>query len=111
MANIDVVQGYVFRSTRLIVRVRAAYTQSLLTKTLRIRFNSEPSKPDGKTESNVKEEKNDKEKPEVQQTKVGLIYNLMSSDLETLVNARDLFLLIGMCPIQIIFAIVSLVNL
>src|SRR5947207_14518273 len=76
---------------RLIVRVKAAFTQSLLLKTLRIRFNAEMTKADDVTSKDAKDGKV-KGKPKAEekygQSKVGKINNLFSSDLETLVNAR-----------------------
>jgi len=95
------------------VRVKAAYTQSLLKKTLRIRFNTDSKKDNEKDKEPEpkKGAKPEKKKAEIQQSKVGMIYNLMSSDLEALVNARDFFLLAALMPIELVFAVVVLYNL
>ena len=68
-------QGYVFNSTRLIVRMKSALTQAILQKTLKIRFTNDDKvvSADGKEEA---------------KSKVGMINNLMSSDLEVIADAR-----------------------
>ena len=75
--------------SRLIVRVKAALTQSLLIKTMKIRFNSAVSdeKKDNEVDANTKKDN------EVvhEQSKVGMINNLMSTDLEQLTDARYYF--------------------
>lgn len=45
------------------------------------------------------------------QSKVGMINNLMSTDLDTLTNAREFFMLVGSVPIEIIFAVIFLYDL
>lgn len=73
-------QGYIFNSTRLIVRMKAAFTQALLDKTLKIRFTTDEKVvgADGKEES---------------KSKVGMINNLMGSDLAMIADARYAFIL------------------
>lgn len=104
-------EAYIFNGTRLIIRVKAAFTQSLLEKTLKIRFTQDSIKDekdpkDPKTTS----VKGDKKAPP-SQSKVGMINNLMSTDLDTLTNAREFFLLVGSVPVEIIFAVVFLYDL
>lgn len=96
---------------RLVIRVKAAFTQSLLEKTLKIRFTQDS----GKDEKDPKDPKaaavkGDKKMPP-NQSKVGMINNLMSTDLDTLTNAREFFLLVGSVPVEIIFAVVFLYDL
>lgn len=66
---------------RLAIRVKAALTQSLLEKTLKIRFVSDSATKEGK-ENGMKKDGG----PE--KSKVGMINNLMSTDLDQLAEAR-----------------------
>lgn len=108
---------YIYHATRLVVRVKAAFTQSLLQKTLKTRFVYDSPK-DQKTDPNApKDPKDDDPKkakdaaPAPNQSKVGMINNLMSTDLDQLTNAREFFLLVGSVPIEIIFAVFFLYDL
>lgn len=67
------------------MRVKAALTQSLLMKTMKIRFTTSGEKKEGPADANTK-----KDKKEIvhEQSKVGMINNLMSTDLEQLTDAR-----------------------
>lgn len=71
-------QGYIFNSTRLIVRLKAAFTQALLQKTLKIRFTTDDKMPAS----------GEKGQPAETRSKVGMINNLMSSDLTQVSDAR-----------------------
>jgi hypothetical protein len=77
-------QGYIFNSTRLIIRLKAAFTQALLQKTLKIRFTTD-DKEAGKAGN----------QPSTRGSKVGRINNMMSSDLQQLADARYVFSPIG----------------
>lgn len=70
------------------MRIKAALTQSLLIKTMKIRFTTAPSE---KKEKSV--DANTKKDNEIvhEQSKVGMINNLMSTDLEQLTDARYYF--------------------
>ena len=71
--------------------MKAALTQSLLEKTLKIRFVSDSAKKEGKGDALKKDEANKKaEAPE--KSKVGMINNLMSTDLDQLSQARYAFI-------------------
>lgn len=98
---------YIFNSTRLIVRVKAALTQSLLLKTMKIRFTSAAS--NRKEDDSKGDTKKALTSPE--HSKVGMINNLMSTDLDQLTEARDFFLLIGSAPIELVFAVWFLYDL
>ncbi|RPB16599.1 hypothetical protein P167DRAFT_500063 [Morchella conica CCBAS932] len=101
-------EAYIFNATRLVIRVKAAFTQSLLEKTLKIRFTQDS----GKDEKDPKDPKAAAvKKTPPNQSKVGMINNLMSTDLDTLTNAREFFLLVGSVPVEIIFAVVFLYDL
>ncbi|ODQ52786.1 hypothetical protein SAICODRAFT_80947 [Saitoella complicata NRRL Y-17804] len=91
-------QAYVFTSTRLLVRVKSALTQELYQKTLRIRFAFSEEEAEAATTEQGK-------------SKVGTINNLMSSDIETITNTRDFFLLVVAAPVEIIVALVFLYQL
>ncbi|KAF8476090.1 hypothetical protein BDZ91DRAFT_689962 [Kalaharituber pfeilii] len=99
---------YVFNSTRLIVRVKAALTQSLLLKTLKIRFTAGTANKNGIDATGRSKEHDKTDAPDHQQTKVGMINNLMSTDLEQMTDARDFFLLFGSAPIELVLAVVFL---
>lgn len=105
---------YVFNSTRLIVRVKAALTQSLLLKTMKISFTSAASNKKDDASTAVGDESKEgtgKAFTSPEHSKVGMINNLMSTDLEQLTEARDFFLLIGSAPIELIFAVWFLYDL
>jgi len=94
-------QGYIFNSTRLIIRIKAAFTQALLVKTLKIRFTSDEKQQTEKGGS----------QPSATGSKVGRINNMMSSDLQQLADAREFFLLVGSVPIEIVLSVVFLYDL
>lgn len=75
------------------MRVKAALTQSLLLKTMKIRFISAASnkKGDVSTAAGGKSKKDtEKDLTPPEHSKVGMINNLMSTDLEQLTEARYL---------------------
>ncbi|PWW78291.1 P-loop containing nucleoside triphosphate hydrolase protein [Tuber magnatum] len=85
-------EAYVFQSNRVGIRVKAALTQSLLEKTLKIRFTADSvSKEEKQGTAEIDKGKKDKAKPEEdhQKSRVGRINNLMSSDLSQLSSARS----------------------
>jgi len=111
------------------VRVKAALTQSLLDKTLKIRFTADSvSKEEKRGVTKKGKGKKDKDESEEdhEKSRVGRINNLMSSDLAQLSSARsvsacsdleeviadifysDFFLLFGSVPIEIILSVVFL---
>ncbi|KAA8907557.1 P-loop containing nucleoside triphosphate hydrolase protein [Sphaerosporella brunnea] len=100
IATAAVWQGYIFNSTRLIIRIKAAFTQALLEKTLKIRFTSDEK--DAEKAGN---------QPSSMGSKVGRINNMMSSDLQQLADAREFFMLVGTVPIEIILAVIFLYDL
>lgn len=102
-------EAYVYNATRLVVRVKAAFTQSLLRKTLKTRFVYDSPKDQKDDPKNSVEGK--KDAPPPNQSKVGMINNLMSTDIDQLNGAREFFLLVGSVPIEIIFAMVFLYDL
>jgi hypothetical protein len=65
------------RGSRLIIRFKAAFTQALLQKTLKVRFTSDEK--DAEKAGN---------QPSKTGSKVGRINNMMSSDLQQLADAR-----------------------
>lgn len=103
-------EAYVYNATRLVVRVKAAFTQSLLKKTLKTRFVYDSPK-DQKDDVKDGGGEGKKEIPPPNQSKVGMINNLMSTDIDQLNGAREFFLLVGSVPIEIIFAMVFLYDL
>lgn len=75
------------------MRVKAALTQSLLLKTMKIRFTSAaPSKKEDASTAVGDESKESTKKSHTppEHSKVGMINNLMSTDLEQLTEARYL---------------------
>lgn len=74
-------QAYIFNATRVIIRVKGAFTQALLQKTLVLRLENEENA--GVKGKGVKGEAEAPKK-----SRVGMINNLMSSDLMTLTDAR-----------------------
>lgn len=102
-------EAYVYNATRLIVRAKAAFTQSLLKKTLKTRFVYDS--PKDQTDDVKDGGKGKKENLPPNQSKVGMINNLMSTDIDQLTGAREFFLLVGSVPIEIIFAMVFLYDL
>ncbi|RPA89809.1 hypothetical protein L873DRAFT_1831877 [Choiromyces venosus 120613-1] len=116
-------EAYVFQSNRVGVRVKAALTQSLLEKTLKIRFTADSvSKEETQGAPKKVKGKKDKDEPEEdhKKSKVGRINNLMSSDLAQLSSARcllliyfysDFFLVFGSVPVEILFSVVFLYGL
>ncbi|KAF8443446.1 hypothetical protein BGX38DRAFT_1095677, partial [Terfezia claveryi] len=122
IASASCFEFYVFNSTRLIVRVKAALTQSLLLKTMKISFTSAVSNKKEDASTAVRDESKEGTKKAFtspEHSKVGMINNLMSTDLEQLTEARyfrvfnilDFFLLIGSAPIELIFAVWFLYDL
>ena len=83
---------------RLIVRVKAALTQSLLIKTLKIRFTAATKKKKSGDATTTDTSAAGDVKPEGKLdadeglSKVGKINNLMSTDLEQLTDARYVYI-------------------
>jgi hypothetical protein len=78
-------QAYIFNATRLIIRVKGAFTQALLQKTLLLRIQNEENAV-GEKGKDAKDAKDSSAAPK--KSRVGMINNLMSSDLMTLTDAR-----------------------
>lgn len=74
------------------MRVKAALTQSLLLKTMKIRFTSAASnkKEDASTVGDGSKESTKKDFTSPEHSKVGMINNLMSTDLEQITETRYL---------------------
>lgn len=68
--------------------MKAAFTQNILEKTLRIRFSHENNEKSEKDKKDAKPSKEDENKRASDKSKVGMINNLMSTDLDQLTNAR-----------------------
>lgn len=115
-------EAYVYNATRLVVRVKAAFIQGLLRKTLKTRFVYDSPKDQGSGSSSSGDDAKDSKvgreggktaenASPTNQSKVGMINNLMSTDIDQLTNAREFFLLAGSIPIEIIFSMVFLYDL
>ncbi|OIW32437.1 multidrug resistance-associated protein [Coniochaeta ligniaria NRRL 30616] len=94
-------QGYIFRSTRLIVRIKSAMTQELYHRAMTSMeleedvVNAIVSK-DGKT-------------PQVQQsTSNGRLANLMASDIDAITNARDTVAITCGVPVGMTLSLIGL---
>ncbi|KZO91773.1 P-loop containing nucleoside triphosphate hydrolase protein [Calocera viscosa TUFC12733] len=85
-------QGYLFVSTRLIVRIRLAFIQELYEVALRAKLLARPAS-------------------EVDESVVGRISNLMSTDVENIFGARDIVHISTTAPIEITIAIIFLYNI
>jgi hypothetical protein len=69
---------------RLIIRIKAAFTQALLQKTLKIRFSNDSKNETGSADTGKEQSK----VSEAGQSKVGMIMNLCSTDLQQVADAR-----------------------
>lgn len=87
----------------MIIRVKGAFTQALLQKTLLLRLQDEENAADAKTEKDAA--------GAPKKSRVGMINNLMSSDLMTLTDAREIFMLLGTVPIEIVLALFFLYDM
>ncbi|KAG0635925.1 hypothetical protein HOY80DRAFT_892204 [Tuber brumale] len=127
-------EAYVFQSNRVGIRVKAALTQSLLEKTLKIRFTADSVSKQEK-QGATKKDRGKKGEAETEEdhkkSRVGRINNLMSSDLAELSSARsvspcpnsgeaiadilnfcsDFFLVFGGVPIEVLFSVIFLYDL
>ncbi|EJU00578.1 P-loop containing nucleoside triphosphate hydrolase protein [Dacryopinax primogenitus] len=85
-------QAYLFISTRLIVRVRLAFIQELYAVTLRAKLLARPA---SKEDESI----------------VGRISNLMSTDVENIFGARDIVHISVTAPIECTIAVIFLYNI
>ncbi|KIY70079.1 P-loop containing nucleoside triphosphate hydrolase protein [Cylindrobasidium torrendii FP15055 ss-10] len=92
------IQWYIFVATRLIVVTQAILTQLTFEHALRIRVKAS-------TESNKEAEKKDED---ADTNIIGKITNLVTTDLENIVEARDFLFLVVYIPFQIALCIVFL---
>lgn len=100
MARSVTFQQYIFRSTRLIVRVKSAMTQELYHRAM----SSMELDDDVVNEIQSKEGK----APDQKTTSSGRLANLMSSDIDAVVGARDSLMISVGVPVGIILSCIGL---
>jgi hypothetical protein len=95
---------YIFTSTRLIVRVKAALTQELYYKAMSsMELHDEVFAEIAGKESDIKKKQNT--------TSAGRLANLMSADIDAIVNGRDVVLVVMGLPTATVLALVGLYKL
>lgn len=97
-------QQYIFTSTRLIVRVKAALTQELYYKAM----NSMELDDEAFQELSKTEKPKDGEKKQQNTTSTGRLANLMSADIDAITSGRDIILVVAGLPIGTFVAFIGL---
>ncbi|ETS83787.1 hypothetical protein PFICI_05663 [Pestalotiopsis fici W106-1] len=100
-------QQYIFTSTRLIVRVKAALTQELYYKAMNSMELDDESFQDISSADKPKEG----EKKQETVTSTGRLANLMSSDIDAITNGRDLILVGAGLPTGTIVGFIGLYSM
>lgn len=101
-------QQYIFTSTRLIVRVKAALTQELYYKAM----NSMELDDDSfKDISSIEKPKEGEKKKQETTTSTGRLANLMSSDIDAVTNGRDIILVCAGLPTGTIVGFIGLYSM
>ncbi|ORY65077.1 P-loop containing nucleoside triphosphate hydrolase protein [Pseudomassariella vexata] len=100
-------QQYIFTSTRLIVRVRAALTQELYYKAMESMELNDEGLQDVASTDKAK----DGQEKEKNTTATGRLANLMSADIDAIAVGRDIVLVVMGLPLGTIVTIVGLYQL
>ncbi|KAF8309911.1 hypothetical protein DL93DRAFT_2230628 [Clavulina sp. PMI_390] len=98
-------QLYIFGSTHLLVQVESTVTQAVFEHALRIRMKTTPTEDSAAAAAAPKRES---PKGGKARNMEGKINNLISSDLENIVNTRDVIQLLFYSPLQAIMGIAFL---
>ncbi|KAH7108534.1 hypothetical protein BKA62DRAFT_682512 [Auriculariales sp. MPI-PUGE-AT-0066] len=92
-------EGYVFTTTRMLVRTESIITQLVFEHALKIRIREDAPQSSGDKGST------DATASRKSANLVGRINNLVTTDLNNFIDARDFLFILVYCPLQIVFCI------